>query len=145
MKRIEHTSSLLGESYASFVHPSGLSVYVYPKKMTGIYALFATRYGSLDTSFTVGGKKETMPDGIAHFLEHKLFESEDGSDAFSAFSSLGADANAYTSYNRTAYLFSCTEHFLESLETLLTFVTHPSFREESVKREASIISEEPEP
>ncbi len=142
MKRIEHSSALLRESYASFAHPSGLSVYVYPKKMTGIYALFATRYGSLDAAFSVDGREEVLPDGIAHFLEHKLFESEDGSDAFSAFSALGADANAYTSYNRTAYLFSTTEHFEESLETLLSFVFHPCFREESVKREASIISEE---
>ncbi|MBE6589931.1 MAG: insulinase family protein [Ruminococcaceae bacterium] len=142
MERIEHASCRLGEAYTTVVHPSGLSVYVYPKKMTGIYALFATNYGSLDSTFSVDGKDETLPDGIAHFLEHKLFENEDGTDAFSAFSSLGADANAYTSYGRTAYLFSCTEHFGEALEELLRFVTHPCFRKESVKREASIIAEE---
>ena len=142
MERIEHASCRLGEAYTTVVHPSGLSVYVYPKKMTGIYALFATNYGSLDSTFSVDGKDETLPDGIAHFLEHKLFENEDGTDAFSAFSSLGADANAYTSYGRTAYLFSCTEHFGEALEELLRFVTTPHFTEASVKKEQGIIAEE---
>ena len=142
MKRIEHASALLKESYVSFVHSSGLRVFVYPKKLTSIYALFAVQYGSLDERFCLDGKEVALPLGIAHFLEHKLFESENGSDAFSAFSALGADANAYTSYNRTAYLFSCTENFEAALGELLSFVTHPSFREESVKREASIIAEE---
>ncbi len=142
MKRTEHVSALLKESYTSFVHPSGLRVFVYPKKLTTVYALFAVQYGSLDDRFCVDGEACVLPDGIAHFLEHKLFESEDGSDAFSAFSALGADANAYTSYNRTAYLFSCTEHFGEALRELISFVTHPCFREASVKREASIIAEE---
>jgi predicted Zn-dependent peptidase len=75
-------------------------------------------------------------------LEHKLFENEDGSDSFARFSSLGADANAYTSYNKTAYLFSCTENFEESLEELLRFVTHPHFTQKSVQKEIGIISEE---
>ena len=143
MKKTEFFSPLLEERYYLMEHPSGLSVYVFPKELTTTYALFSTRYGSIDNCFCLeGGERETVPDGIAHFLEHKLFENEDGSDAFGRFSALGADANAYTSYQRTAYLFSCTEHFEESLAELLRFVTHPHFTKESVEREQGIISEE---
>ena len=142
MKRIERSSALLRESYTSFLHPSGLRIFVYPKQLTTSYAVLAVQYGSLDDRFLLDGEECTLPDGIAHFLEHKLFESEDGTDAFSAFSALGADANAYTSYTRTAYLFSCTENFSGALRELISFVTHPSFRRESVEREASIIAEE---
>lgn len=143
MKKIEFSSALLREQYTYIKHASGLPIYVFPKEMTGTYALFATKYGSLDTTFSVGeGKPVTVPDGIAHFLEHKLFEAPDGSDAFARFSALGADANAYTDYNKTAYLFGCTEHFDEALEELLRFVTQPHFTAESVKRERGIIAEE---
>ena len=142
MKKIEYTSALLREQYTYIEHASGLPIYVFPKKMTNTYALFATKYGSLDTSFSVGGKPVTVPDGIAHFLEHKLFEAPDGSDAFSRFSAYGADANAYTDYNKTAYLFGCTENVEAALEELLTFVTQPHFTKESVARERGIIAEE---
>ena len=142
MKRTEFSSHLLREKYFLVEHDSGLPIYVFPKKLTGIYALFATKYGSVDSTFLADGVEITVPDGIAHFLEHKLFENTDGSDSFSRFSALGADANAYTSYQRTAYLFSCTEHFEESLEELLTFVTNPYFTEQSVKKEQGIIAEE---
>ena len=142
MKRTEFSSDLLREKYTRIDHASGLPIYVFPKKLTGTYALFATKYGSVDSAFLTDGKEITVPDGIAHFLEHKLFENKDGSDSFSRFSALGADANAYTSYQRTAYLFSCTEHFEESLEELLTFVTTPYFTEASVKKEQGIIAEE---
>ena len=143
MKKIEFSSALLREQYTYIKHASGLPIYVFPKEMTGTYALFATKYGSLDTTFSVGeGKPVTVPDGIAHFLEHKLFEAPDGSDAFARFSALGADANAYTDYNKTAYLFGCTEHFDAALEELLRFVTQPHFTAESVKRERGIIAEE---
>ena len=80
--------------------------------------------------------------GIAHFLEHKLFSCEDGSDAFEKFAALGADANAYTSFSKTVYLFSCTENFYESLEQLLSFVSSPYFTEDGVERERSIIEQE---
>ena len=145
MERIEISSSRLQEKYDKMIHKSGLSVYVFPKKLTGIYALLATGFGSVDVCFSTektGEATVRMPDGIAHFLEHKLFENEDGSDSFARFSVLGADANAYTSYNKTAYLFSCTDRFEESLEELLRFVTHPHFTKESVQKEIGIISEE---
>ncbi|MBQ8416913.1 MAG: insulinase family protein [Clostridia bacterium] len=136
-------SSLLKESYTVTEHPSGLRIYVFPKKMSSIYSLFAVRYGSLDNRFYgADGEEITVPDGVAHFLEHKLFDSPDGTDVFSEFSAIGADANAYTSYNRTAYLFSCTERVREALEILIKFVTTPYFTEASVKKEQGIIAEE---
>ncbi len=136
-------SELLCEEYLKIRHPSGLDIYIFPKDMTTTYALFGTRYGSVNNSFRIGdGPVVTVPDGIAHFLEHKLFFNEDGSDSFERFSEYGADSNAYTSFNKTAYLFSCTDHFEESFAELLEFVTHPYFTEESVASEVGIISEE---
>ena len=124
-------STLLDECYHRYIHKSGLPVYVFPKKMTATYALFATDFGAVDNTNPLDGLKK-MPDGVAHFLEHKLFTNEDGSDAFEEFSALGADANAYTSHTRTVYLFSATEKPLEALELLVRFVTHPYFTEETV-------------
>ncbi len=139
----EYKSALLREHYFEIRHPSGLPVYVFPKKLTSTYAILSTRYGAMDASFRASdGNFITVPDGVAHFLEHKLFENPDGSDSFAKFSVWGADANAYTTANRTAYLFSCTEHFSEALEELLTFVTTPYFTPETVKKEQGIIAEE---
>lgn len=137
-------NSLLNESYERYTHPCGLNIYVFPKKMRTTYAILGTRYGSLNNCFRMGDEVEmtTVPDGIAHFLEHKLFTNEDGSDSFERFSEYAADANAYTSFNKTAYLFSCTERFEESLGELLAFVTHPYFPKEAVESEMGIISEE---
>lgn len=134
-------SDLLGEHYTRFLHASGLPIYVFPKKMTSTYALFATDFGAVDTA-PIGESGLVPPSGVAHFLEHKLFECEDGSDAFEHFSALGADANAYTSHTRTVYLFSSTEHFSEALGELIDFVTHPFFTKKSVKKEQGIIAEE---
>lgn len=144
MKRTEFSSACLHERYTCMQHASGLPIYVFPKKLTTAYAFLATRYGSIDTCFCTepNGTPVFTPDGVAHFLEHKLFENEDGGDAFEHFAALGADANAYTSYNRTAYLFSCTENFEEALAELLHFVTHPHFTEQSVKKEQGIIAQE---
>lgn len=139
-----YRNEVLREEYRKYRHPSGLDIYVFPKKMTTTYALFGTKYGSIHNRF----RKETdpdwitVPDGIAHFLEHKLFTCEDGSDAFERFSDYGADANAYTSFNKTCYLFSCTDRFEDSLGELLDFVTHPYFTPESVASELGIIGEE---
>ncbi len=134
-------SDLLGERYYRYCHESGLPVFVFPKKMTSTYALFAADFGSVDHAFDAAGR-EQMPEGVAHFLEHKLFSNEDGSDSFEHFSALGADANAYTSHTRTVYLFSCTSRFEESLEELIRFVTHPYFTPKTVKKEQGIIAEE---
>ena len=126
----------LGESYYEIKHQSGLKILVYPKKnYASSYAMFGTRYGSIDTQFKLSGEKEftEVPEGIAHFLEHKLFESED-LDAFQRYAATGASANAYTSFDKTCYLFSCSGDFKGSLEILLDFVTHPYFTPETVKK-----------
>ena len=133
-------SDLLGETYYRVIHQSGLPIYVFPKKMATTHALLAVNYGSVDQG--VCGKNVVFPDGIAHFLEHKLFTNEDGSDSFERFTALGADANAYTSHTRTVYLFSATDHFADALAELIDFVTHPYFTPESVKKEQGIIGEE---
>lgn len=132
-------SKLLDERYSLTHHPSGLPIYIFPKKLTTTYALFAVNFGSVDNLLP---GNDPMPDGVAHFLEHKLFSNADGSDSFERFSAFGADANAYTSEVRTVYLFSCTEHFEDSLSELLDFVTHPYFTPETVKKEQGIIGEE---
>src|SRR5690606_13607321 len=123
---------------------NGLDVYLLPK--TGFYktyATFTTKYGSIDNHFVPLGKEEyvKVPDGIAHFLEHKLFEKEDG-DVFQKFSRQGASANAFTSFTRTAYLFSSTSHVEKNLETLLDFVQEPYFTDQTVEKEKGIIAQE---
>lgn len=135
----------LQEEMLYTVHESGLRVYVFPKKgFQKYYAIYGTEYGSIDCDFQVPGE-DTMthvPDGIAHYLEHKMFEEEDGSDAFQRFALTGASSNAFTSFDMTAYLFSCTEKFYENLDILLDFVNHPHFTEENVQKEQGIIGQE---
>lgn len=137
-------NKMLGEKYYYFKHESGLRVYVVPKKMTTSYAILATEYGAIDNKFKLSTDNEftTVPDGIAHFLEHKLFECEGGIDAFELYAKTGADANAFTTNTNTAYIFSCTENFEKSLEILLDFVTHPYFTEATVQKEQGIIGQE---
>ena len=133
-----------GDTYYTATHETGLQILVYPKKgYASTYAIFGTAYGSVDTSFRRSDEEtlHTVPEGIAHFLEHKLFESEEG-DAFSRYAKTGANANAYTSFDKTCYLFSCTENFLESLEILLDFVQSPYFTPQTVQKEQGIIGQE---
>ncbi|WP_280768917.1 EF-P 5-aminopentanol modification-associated protein YfmH [Salipaludibacillus daqingensis] len=123
---------------------NGLRVYVLPKQgFNKTFATFTTKYGSIDNHFTPleGTESLRVPDGIAHFLEHKLFDDEDG-DVFQNFSKLGASANAFTSFTRTAYLFSSTMNVDKNLETLVNFVQNPYFTEESVEKEKGIIEQE---
>lgn len=133
---------LTGEQSVTFTHSSGLTVCILPKPLHTYYALLATPFGSVHRSVQINEKSITLPDGTAHFLEHKLFDCPDGSDAFEQFAALGCDANAFTTYLYTAYLFDCTEHFAEGLEVLLRFVTSPCFTKESVAKELPIIGEE---
>ncbi|KGM44946.1 pitrilysin family protein [Neobacillus niacini] len=124
--------------------PNGLNVYILPKKgFNKTFATFTTKYGSIDNHFVPLGKEEyvKVPDGIAHFLEHKLFEKEDG-DVFQQFSKQGASANAFTSFTRTAYLFSSTSDVEKNLETLVDFVQDPYFSEKTVEKEKGIIGQE---
>lgn len=140
----EIVSERIGDRYYEIKHPSGLKILIYPKKEnSSTYAVFGTKYGSIDMCFQTSQESEphTVPAGIAHYLEHKLFESEDG-DAFSRYAKTGASANAYTSFDATCYLFSCTENVYESLEILLDFVQSPYFTEQTVQKEQGIIGQE---
>ncbi|MFV9509785.1 EF-P 5-aminopentanol modification-associated protein YfmH [Tepidibacillus sp. LV47] len=121
---------------------NGLQVYVLPKKgFQKTYATFTTRYGSIDREFKVNGQLIKVPDGIAHFLEHKMFEEEEG-DIFHTFAIQGAQTNAFTSFDRTTYLFSSTENIEKNLETLIDFVQRPYFTDENVEKEKGIIAQE---
>lgn len=142
MKITEIKNELLGDSAFCVDHPCGLKIIVMPKPgYSSTYAVFGTKFGSVDTFLKNGDGFEQIPEGTAHFLEHKLFESEDLA-AFERFSKTGASANAYTSFERTAYLFSCSENFEESLEILLDFVQEPYFTPENVEKEQGIIGQE---
>ena len=135
--------SILNESYIEYIHSSGLRIYLMKKSgYSTSHAVFGTAYGSVDTKFSRnGGEIISVPEGIAHFLEHKLFESEE-LDAFQLFSKTGAYANAYTSFDRTCYLFSCSSNLKENLEILLNFVQSPYFTKETVEKEQGIIGQE---
>ena len=125
---------------------NGLTVALLPKKeFKEVYGSVTVQFGSVDTLVTeVDGYVKEYPAGIAHFLEHKLFEREDSSDLMSAFTSLGADSNAFTSFTKTSYLFSATDHFLENLDLLDELVTSAHFTEDSILREQDIIQQERE-
>lgn len=141
-KKISH--QLLREEYFYMNHPSGLDIYVYPKKgYNSKYAILGTKFGSVDNTFKLKHQESytVVPDGIAHYLEHKLFAGKQG-DAFELFAKTGASANAYTSFGKTAYLFSCTDNFEASLNILLDFVQSPYFTQENVDKERGIISQE---
>ncbi len=125
---------------------NGLTVALLPKKeFKEVYGSVTVQFGSVDTLVTeVDGDVKQYPAGIAHFLEHKLFERENASDLMSAFTSLGADSNAFTSFTKTSYLFSATDHFLENLDLLDELVTSAHFTEDSILREQDIIQQERE-
>lgn len=139
IERIENKA--IGETYYSFTS-RGLRVLVAPKKLSSAYAVLGVDFGSADIFYEEGGKRRTLPLGIAHFLEHKMFEREDGSDAFEQFSLNGANANAYTGASKTCYMFACTDNFESNLSLLLETVTVPHFTDESVDKERLIINKE---
>lgn len=142
--RIMERTTDFGEKYYYTKHKSGLEIYVIPKDFATSFAMFSTKYGAIDNCFKLAGEAEfhEVPDGIAHYLEHKMFENEDGVDTFSRFAKYGANANAFTSGTMTSYLFSCTEHLKENLEILLDYVSKPYFTPENVEKERGIIGQE---
>lgn len=122
--------------------PNGLQVMVVPRPgFTKKLAYFVTDFGAIDLSFTLNGEEVELPQGTAHYLEHKLFDMPD-MDVSAQFAALGASVNAFTSYDMTAYYFLCTEQFEENLALLLRFVSTPYFTEESVQKEQGIIGQE---
>ena len=135
---------LINESCKIYEHKSGIKIYVIEKpQFNTTFAAYGTRYGSIDTMFRKEGEENytIVPEGIAHFLEHKLFENED-CDVFEKFSKLGASDNAFTSFDRTCYYFSCTDNFDECFKILLDFVQNPYFTAETVEKEQGIIGQE---
>ena len=124
------------------VLPSGLTVLVRPMPgYSGTHVIYATRFGSIDRDFRLNGREVHLPAGVAHFLEHKMFEDQDG-DAFAKFAKTGANANAFTSFDRTCYLFTATQQLDESLDVLLGMVGHPYFTEQTIAKEQGIIGQE---
>ena len=142
LEKKEYTQ--FGETIYSEELDNGLKVKLLSKKsFHKVYGIMSTNYGSADNEFVPYGKKDmkVYPAGIAHFLEHKLFEKKDY-DAFELFGKYGADSNAFTSFTRTSYLFSATQNIEKCVEILLDFVQEPYFSEESVKKEQGIIGQE---
>ena len=138
------TSQRTGDKCIHVKHRSGLDIYICEMKgFSSVEALFGTKYGSINTMFKMTADKEytTVPEGIAHFLEHKLFENED-CDVFELYAKTGANGNAFTSFDKTAYLFNCSKNYQESLKILLDFVQKPYFTKETVDKEQGIIGQE---
>ncbi len=123
--------------------PNGLCVrLISMPEYSAVHAIYATKFGSINRKFTQNGKTMDLPSGIAHFLEHKMFENKDGVDAFTLYSETGAAANAYTGFDRTSYVFTSSREIDKNLDILLSFVGHPYFTEKTVQKEQSIIGQE---
>lgn len=139
----EITSSRIGEKCYKYTHSSGVTICLCPmENYSTVNAQFAVKFGSEDCRYRVnGGEEIAIPDGTAHYLEHKLFESPE-KDAFALFAQTGASCNAVTSYDSTCYYFTCADHFEKNLEILLDFVQSPHFTPETVEKERGIISQE---
>lgn len=136
-------SDVIKETCLKYVHKSGVTVYMLPMEgVSSAVAQFSARFGSQDNKFSVnGGEMVEIPDGTAHYLEHKLFESEE-KDAFALFAETGASCNAGTSFDYTQYYFACAENFSKNLEILLDFVQNPYFTPKNVEKERGIIGQE---
>ena len=123
---------------------NGLTIMVLPKKTRKKYIVWSTNFGSIDNKFYAPGEDilTVVPDGIAHYLEHKLFEQENGRNSLDVLTSIGVDANAYTTNDHTAYLYECTENFDEALEEFMNYIQNPYFTDENVEKERGIIEQE---
>lgn len=138
------SSNIINQNYRKIKHSSGLDIMLCPMEdFSTAYALFGAKVGSTDVTFKTEKEDDfvTVPEGIAHYLEHKMFESLEG-DTFAQYAKTGAAANAFTGFDKTAYLFSCTDNFDESLRILLKQVTTPHFTKENVEKEQGIIAQE---
>lgn len=122
---------------------NGMNVIIIPKNTTKKkYVIWGVNFGSIDNHFKVDGEEIYIPDGVAHFLEHKMFEQENGKNSLDTLMALGIDANAYTTSDHTAYLFECTDHFYEGIDELMNYVQNPYFTNENVEKEKGIIAQE---
>ena len=140
MKRTDYAA--VGETLYSAVLPNGMPIFVMPKPgYRKVFAVCAANYGGVDRRFSLDGRETNTPAGVAHYLEHKMFDTLEG-DALLLMNATGADPNAFTSESMTAYHFECVERFEENLRTLLAFVSVPYFTQESVDKERGIIAQE---
>ena len=124
---------------------NGMTIIIIPKpELDKKYVIWGTRFGSIDNRFIMpnSGEEVFIPDGVAHFLEHKMFEQPNGTNSLDTLMALGLDANAYTTNDHTAYLFECTDNFYEGLDELMDYVQHPYFTDENVEKEKGIIAQE---
>ena len=138
-------NSIIKERIYKETLKNGLTVIIIPKKdIQKKYAIIGTHFGSIDNEFVLPttGEKIKIPDGVAHFLEHKMFEQKSGINSLDTLSSLGVDANAYTTNDHTAYLFEATDNFYEALDELMDYVQNPYFTDENVEKEKGIIAQE---
>ena len=143
MERIE-CKKIKEEAYIEKLE-NGMKVIIIPKhNLDKKYIIWGTHFGSIDNRFIMPKTNEEVfiPDGVAHFLEHKMFEQPDGTNSLDTLMALGLDANAYTTNNHTAYLFECTNNFYEGLDELMDYVQHPYFTDENVEKEKGIIGQE---
>ena len=143
MKIIE-SSKIKEKAYIEKLE-NGMDIIIIPKKNAiKKYIIWGTHFGSIDNHFIMPntGEEVYIPDGVAHFLEHKMFEQPNGTNSLDTLMALGIDANAYTTNNHTAYLFECTDNFYEGLDELMDYVQHPYFTEENVEKEKGIIGQE---
>lgn len=133
----------LNEKYYLEKLDNGLNVIIFPKKgLLKKYITWGVNYGSIDSHFKINGEEIMVPDGIAHYLEHKLFEQENGVNSLDALTRIGVDPNAYTTNDHTAYLYSCIDNFYEGLDEFMDYVQSPYFTEENVEKEKGIIGQE---
>ena len=135
-------SKTLKEKYYYTALENGFKITVVPKSLSAVYAMICCNFGGADLEYEKNGEKFSLPAGTAHFLEHKMFEGEDGSDTFLEFDRFGGNANAFTSFENTCYYFSCTDNFYENLAVLLKSVSSVHFSDASVEKEKNIIARE---
>lgn len=136
-------AALQAAQFEEKILPNGLALRLLPMPgYSAVHAIYTTKFGSINRKFTQNGKTTQLPAGVAHFLEHKMFENEDGVDAFSLYAQTGASANAYTSFERTSYIFTASDELPRNLDILLSFVGHPHFTEATIAKEQGIIAQE---
>ena len=133
-------NELINEKVYKEVLDNGLEVYLFPRKnVSKKVIMWGTKFGAVDNDFSVNGERITVPDGIAHYLEHKMFEQRSGINALDKLTSIGVDANAYTGSTETVYLYECTDNFYDALDEFMDYVQNPYFTDQNVDKERGII------